>query len=139
MSDDDPLTLALMGQARACAAFGSTFYRDLLEHAVADLADPALRGLFAPWAGRAFDILIAEAAPIRFLGALHDLALSGAAPELTAAFPPAADAPAAWRAARAAFEVHGEAIAAFMSHEPQTNEVRRSAALAPGLLTLAHE
>lgn len=34
---------------------------------------------------------------------------------------------------------HGDRLAAFMDHEPQTNEVRRSAALLGGFLTVARE
>ncbi len=79
------------------------------------------------------------AVSLRFLGALHDLALSGDDLALAAAFPPASDADAAWDAARAAIERDPGRFAAFMAHEPQTNEVRRSACLLPGFLTVAAE
>ncbi|HLY79475.1 MAG TPA: DUF2332 domain-containing protein, partial [Caulobacteraceae bacterium] len=58
---------------------------------------------------------------------------------LAAAFPPTSDADAAWEAARAAIERDPARFAAFMAHEPQTNEVRRSACLLPGFLTIAAE
>jgi hypothetical protein len=138
MTDDDPLLHVFELQAKVCAAFGSTFYGGLLTHAAADLGDEA-RALFAAWDGASYETLLDAAVVLRFLGALHDLALCGDDPALTAAFPPATDAAAAWRACRAAIAVHGARLAAFMEHEPQTNEVRRSACLLPGFLTVAAE
>lgn len=136
---DDPLIKALQTQARVCAAFGSAFYAELLDEAVAGL-DEAARSLFAPWRGQSYERLIAAAAPLRFLGALHDLALSGEDAALAAAFPPAAgDGRAAWSAARSAIRRDAARLSAFMAHEPQTNEVRRSACLLPGFLTIAAE
>jgi hypothetical protein len=70
---------------------------------------------------------------------LHDLALSGDDLAVTAAFPPVSDANAAWDSVRAAIQRDPARFAAFMSHEPQTNEVRRSACLLPGFLTIAAE
>jgi hypothetical protein len=135
---DDPLIRVFETQSRICAAFGSDFYAGLTARAAADLGEEA-RALFAPWAGQSFDTLIAAAVALRFLGALHDLALSGEDPALAAAFPPTADANAAWAAAQAAFAARPARFAAFMAHEPQTNEARRSACLLPGFLTIAAE
>jgi hypothetical protein len=135
---DDALTRVFQTQSAVCAAFGSPFYAGLTAAAAADLAPP-VRTLFHSWAGQSFQQLMDAAVSLRFLGALHDLALSGEDPALTAAFPPATDADPAWRAARAAIDRHGERLAAFMAHEPQTNEVRRSACLLPGFLTIAAE
>jgi hypothetical protein len=71
---------------------------------------------------------------------LHYLALSGAAPALAAAFPPkAADAARAWPAAQAALHANEPLAARLMEHEPQTNEVRRSACLLGGFLKIAGE
>src|SRR5207244_2492518 len=123
--NDDPIVRALETQGAICASFGSAFYGGFAPAAAADLAG-APRSLFAPWKGASFRRLIDDAVTLRFLGALHDLALSGEAPALAAAFPPAGNNPdAAWRAARAVIERHGDRLAAFMAHEPQTNEVRR--------------
>ena len=135
---DDPLVQVFESQAGVCAAFGSPFYGELNREIAADLA-PSVRALFAPWEGQSFKELMEAAVSLRFLGALHDLALSGEDAALTAAFPPVADAAAAWRAARAAIEARSDRLAAFMAHEPQTNEVRRSACLLPGFLTVAAE
>ncbi|MFY0084605.1 DUF2332 family protein, partial [Acinetobacter baumannii] len=73
---------------------------------------------------------------------MHDLVLSGDAPSLADAYPRrdhAADAARAWSQARRALTEHGPRIRAFIDHEPQTNEVRRSAALLGGFLTIAEE
>jgi hypothetical protein len=141
MADPDPLIQALNIHAAACRAMGSPFSAALLEDAAADADECGPTGeMFAPWAGASTRALIADAAPLRLLGALHDLALSGAAPTLAAAYPAAdrpGDAAAAWAAAIAAMADHRPRLAAFMAHEPQTNEVRRSACLLGGFLAVA--
>jgi hypothetical protein len=133
---DDPLALAFLAQSRACAHFGSVFCAELAARAASDHGGE-VGALFTPWADQSVEALIAAAVPLRLLGALHDLVLSGDDPALAAAFPPAADAAAAWTAARAAISARPQRFAAFMAHEPQTNEVRRSACLLPGFLTIA--
>jgi len=134
---DDPLARVFRGQAQICASFGSPFYAALAGRAADGLDE--MRGLFAPWDGQSFEELMGAAVSLRFLGAMHDLALSGDGVALAAAFPPVSDADAAWEAARAAIARDPARFAAFMAHEPQTNEVRRSACLLPGLLTIAAE
>ncbi|MGH6955477.1 MAG: DUF2332 domain-containing protein [Caulobacteraceae bacterium] len=135
---DEAFISALKAQSRACAAMGSSFYGALLDCAASD--PEALRALFAPWEGQPTEAVVAAAAPLRFLGALHDLVLSGDEPALTAAYPPLkGDGSAAWQAARRAIESRQPRLAAFMRHEPQTNEVRRSAVLLPGFLEIAAE
>lgn len=134
-------SLRLQGQA--CSQLGSPFYADLLALAASDMEagwDGA--GLFAPWARADVKALFADAVPLRFLGGLHDLVLSGDAPALAQAFPAPSrkvDPKAAWAAAKAASAEHAERLAAFMTHEPQTNEVRRSVCLIGGFLTIARE
>jgi hypothetical protein len=141
MSDTTDLVRAFEIQSGACAAFGSPFSAGLLEAAAKDVAAGGpLVGLLAPWQGRTTRGLVGDAAAIRWLGCLHDLVLSGEAPELAAAYPMngrAGDLAAAWTAARAAMVAWPGRFAEFMSHEPQTNEVRRSACLLPGFLTVA--
>ncbi|MFO1013300.1 MAG: DUF2332 family protein [Caulobacteraceae bacterium] len=72
---------------------------------------------------------------------MHDRALSGEAPWLTMHYPGAGtpDPEAAFAAARALIEADPAGFAAFMAHEPQTNEVGRSGALLGGFLTFAQE
>lgn len=141
MPDLEPLRRALGLQAAACAALDAPFCAALMQSAAEDLGRSAALGrLLAPWADARTRTLIADAVPIRLLGAIHHLALSGEAPAVRGAFPTRdrCGAPdAAWAAALEAMAVHEEALAAFMAHEPQTNEVRRSACLAPGFLAIA--
>jgi hypothetical protein len=132
----DPIESIFKTQVQICAAFGSTFYAGLMGRAADDL-DDELRALFAPWEGLPLEAVVAAAAALRFLGALNDLALSGEDLALAAAFPPVSDPDAAWAAARAAIKRDPARFHAFMAHEPQTNEVRRSACLLPGFLTIA--
>src|SRR5579871_5214502 len=134
---DDAIDRMFRTQATICAAFGSNFYAALVGCFAADRE--VLRDLLAPWAGLSFEALMGAAVSLRLLGALHDLALSGDDLALSAAFPPASNADAAWDAARTAIQRDPARIAAFMTHEPQTNEVRRSACLLPGFLTVAAE
>lgn len=141
MTDLDTLLRALRFQGGACAALGSTFSAALLESAAADIAGGGpTRSLFAPWSGADTRTLITEAVSLRLLGALHDLALAGDASDLAAAYPAAdrpGDATAAWAAGLEAINDEPSRFTAFMAHEPQTNEVRRSACLLGGFLAIA--
>ena len=136
------LASAFRFQAQGCRELGSPFYGDLLERAAADLeVDGPTAKLMAPWAQAGVRDIFKHASHLRLLGALHDLVLSGDDPDLAAAFPRPgvkADAGAAWAAALATMARHHDRIADFITHEPQTNEVRRSACLAPGFLEIAH-
>ncbi len=129
------------GQGAACARLGSPFHAGLCAQAADALAAGTdLAGLFTPWAEADLRKLYDDATPIRFLGALHDLVLSGDAPELAEVYPRpgrAADPAEAWRVARRLLGREHERLARFMSHEPQTNEVRRAACLLGGFLTVA--
>ena len=96
--------------------------------------------LLRPWGGSSLQKIIGDALPIRWLGALHDLALSAGSPALSAAWPAPdriVDDDVVWSAAREAIDAAPDHFTDFMSHEPQTNEVRRSACLLPGFLTVA--
>jgi hypothetical protein len=133
----DPLERMFRSQAEICASFGSPFYAALAGRVADDLGE--LSRIFAPWQGQTIEELMGAAVSLRFLGALHDLALCGDDLAVSAAFPPVSDADAAWDAARVAIAADPERFEAFMAHEPQTNEVRRSACLLPGFLTIAAE
>src|SRR6185312_2665676 len=133
---DDPLARTFETQGAVCAQFGSAFYGELAALIAGDLG-PCVRALFAPWDGGSFEDLMGAAVALRFLGAIHDLALSGDDPALAAAFPPDGDAAAAWHATKAAIGRDPARFARFMAHEPQTNEVRRSTCLLPGFLAVA--
>ena len=141
MTEPSAIVRTLELQALACANLGSRFSAALMERAAADVAaDGPTAGLFAPWRSLDVRAMFTQAVPLRWLGGLHDLALSGDAPALAATYPQA-DAPgdpeAAWTEVLAATRAHGPRLTAFMTHEPQTNEVLRSACLLPGFLTVA--
>jgi hypothetical protein len=136
-----PLDRAYRIQAQACRALGSTFSGDLLDRAAdGDLGD--LTPLHGPWLEASTRQVFDDATHLRFLGALHHLVLTGAAPALAEQYPDAkaeTDWPAAVHAVRQAIADHAQAIEDFMGSPPQTNEVRRSLALVGGYLTLAAE
>lgn len=142
---DAPVALidVLKWQGAGCAAMGSPFSGALLDHAAAALNDqPSLSAVFAPWRDLSRRALFAEAVALRWLGALHDLALEDPGGGLAAAYPGAGragDADRAWPIILEIMETDAARIAEFMRHEPQTNEVRRSAVLLPGFLTVAAE
>jgi hypothetical protein len=96
----------------------------------------------APWAGAALRSLIVDAVPLRLLGALHELVLSGEEQALADVYPTvsrAASAEQAWPLIREAMVARCDRLAVFMTHEPQTNEVGRAACLFPGFLTVSSE
>lgn len=125
------------GQAEACTTLGSPLYGRLLEQAAADIeaAGPIWEAV-APVAGLAGGALM----PLRFMGATHYLALTGAAPALADHYPSCGgdgDADAAWPALRDAAGDPG--VAPRLALGVQTNEVGRSGALLGGFLTVARE
>lgn len=137
----EALKAALGLQADSCDQLGSPFSGALLRRAAGDLdrGGPAAR-LVAPWRDLSRRDLLSAAIPLRLLGALHERVLSGEAPGLTQAYPREGRAPdpdVAWVEALAVMEAHFDVLAAFMDHEPQTNEVRRSICLAPGFIAAA--
>lgn len=138
---DNASSQSLRLQAKACTALGSPFHARLLELAADDLeAGGPTAALMAPWADADLRAQMAAAVPLRLLGALHDLVLSGDDPVLAAAYPKPGkdfDPAAAWAPARRAMVEQADRLAAFMDHEPQTNEVRRSVCLLGGFLTIA--
>jgi len=143
MADPSPLARALGLQAQACIVFGSAFSGALMNKAAEDVesAGPTA-SVLAAWTGDSAGSLFRDAVPIRLLGALHAFALSGDAPALSGAYPAAnraGDAEAAWAEGRRLIQAYPQRLIEFMDHEPQTNEVRRSACLIGGFLTVAQE
>ncbi len=79
--------------------------------------------------------------PLRLAGGLHALVLTGQDASLSALYPPAeTDADTLAQEARRAFHRHEAFFLDWLTHAPQTNEVRRSVALIAGaaLLTARH-
>jgi hypothetical protein len=127
-------------QAAACAVMGSPFSGALLERAAALPDQPTFQAAFAPWKDCGRREVFDDAVPLRWLGALHDLALERPKGALAAAYPASGrpgDADQAWPRVLEAMDLEARRIAAFMRHEPQTNEVQRSAVLLPAFLAVA--
>jgi hypothetical protein len=141
MADDDALPQSLRTQARVCAGMGSPFSAGLLDHAAEDVAGGgSVARILSAWDGAPLLALLKDAVPLRWLGATHDLALSGEDPDVRAAWPVPGEPPvveAAWSAIAAAMEARPERFIGFVAHEPQTNETRRSACLLGGFLEAA--
>jgi hypothetical protein len=135
MTEDSDIVRGLRGQALACRSMGSEFTARMLEQA-AERVDGVVAPLLAPWASADLKQMLNDAAPLRLVAAIHDLALSGEDAALSEAYA-ALDAARAWSAAEALIPTHRARLARFMEHEPQTNEVRRCIALLGGFLEVA--
>jgi hypothetical protein len=123
---------AFAAQADSCAQMGSPFMGRLLGMLARDWPeDSALGRKFAAFEG---DIGPAgHSLPLRIAGGLHALVLSHAAPDLAALYPPAkADDDALRAGVLAALAAHEAFLLDWTDSPPQTNEVRRSAALMAG-------
>jgi len=143
-SPDPELSECLRIHAQVCRSFGSPFFGDFYGEMAADFDDGGPTAeLMAPWIGAGRRKIFHDAAVNRIGNAFTWLAMGDEAPEVTAAFPRAPDGPGdavqAWAAAKAALPRVRPLIDAFMVHEPQTNEVGRSAVLLAGFLTIAAE
>jgi hypothetical protein len=128
---------AFEAQARACDDMGSPFTARLCRLAAACLVPGTpVADRVLSWPGNPSHR--ADALPLRLAGALHGLVLAGRDPALAAAYPPHAGADdALWSAVAGALETHAGEILARLEGPPQTNEIKRTAALAPGFLTVA--
>lgn len=123
------LRAALTRQADACDALGSEFTARLLRLTAARLQrGTPVADRMLDWPG---DVSGAGASvPLRFAGALHGLILMGHAPELAPLWPPhAVTDDTLWAGVEAAMRAHQGELLAWLDNAPQTNEVRRSAAL----------
>ena len=87
MTDTPAVHQALLFQSRACRAMGSPLNATILEHAAQDWLDGGpVHDLMAPWAELDSQAQFDAATPLRLIGALHELALAGADPDLSAAY-----------------------------------------------------
>jgi hypothetical protein len=143
MGVDENLLGALRIQSEVCREFGSPFNGAMLAHMAADLeAGGPVGDLLAPWQGASRRTIFDEAAAIRLINAFTHLAMGDETPELSKVYPQEGrpgDADAAWAVARGLIDSRREHLTAFMGHEPQTNEVRRSGVLLGGFLMVAAE
>jgi len=124
-------------QASFCPQFGSPLYADLLTRAADDIERGGpLAALLDGWQGRPTP----DALPLRVMGGVHRLVLDGATPKLARHYPSAGGTPrgaATWTAFRAVVAAQADALRPALARQVQTNEVRRSAALLAGFLTVA--
>lgn len=133
----DGIVESLRLQSHFSGEFGSPMYGELLRRCADDVerGGPVAR-LLDDWRGAP----VADALPMRLLGAVHRLVLDGDAPALAAFYPTVGGRvrwPDAWDAFRDVLERHALAIRPELDRQVQTNEVRRSAALLGGFLTVA--
>lgn len=135
---NEELADAFRSQARGCALTGSPIYAELLERAADDVA---AGGLFADLVSTYRGVPMLDALPLRVLGAVHALVLAGRAPALAKFYPSGGgsyEADGAFRALCEVCDAHRDELRdAAASLRVQTNEVKRSAVLAPGFLRIA--
>lgn len=115
-------------QAASCRRLGSLQYADLLEAIGRDVSDDGdFAGLLRGRSARP----VHDALPLRLLGALHGLALSGRSPELAARFPSCGGdgSPIALGEVRDVVHRERAAIEDGLARHVQTNEPGRSTAL----------
>jgi hypothetical protein len=127
-------------QGIACRALGSELWADMCSRFAIDLRR---RGATWDLLSDHADARFGLAVPLRLLGGLHRLALSGAAPRLAALLPSCGatvvDPDATWRVLDALVSDPSAELRATLDLHVQTNEVGRAAALVVGLATLARE
>ena len=116
---------SLVRQAQSCASLGSPMYARLLDEIVKDFtAHGATRRLLHGRTERP----VHDALPLRLLGAVHRLALSGRAPRIAARYPSCGgdgrDLPI--EDFVDAIEQHSNFVRAALGEQVQTNEVGRS-------------
>ena len=126
------ITDAFLAQAESCSRMGSPFMGQLLTLLAQNWEeDSALGRKFSGFDG---DIGPAgHSLPLRIAGGLHALVLNNMDPALAALYPPNKVTDAAlWAGVAAAFKAHEDFLLKWTDSPPQTNEVRRSAALIAG-------
>ena len=130
------LVEAFVRQSASCRYLGSPFTAMICESVARQgLADSPVREFLETWQGD--PTTEGDALPVRFCGALHELVLADMDPELAAIYPPnnaGPDAATLHDALTGAIGRHHEFMAGRMKNPPQTNEIRRSAAIYAGLL-----
>jgi len=130
------VTESFLEQAQACENLGSPFTAGLLRLLAEELTDKTAVGAkVLNWPRD--PSYRTDAVGLRLAGALHALVLQETCPDLMACYPPNNSTPKQlWDAVQAAFISHEAQVLDWLDLPPQTNEVRRSAALIPACLSL---
>jgi len=126
------LRAAFLDQAHSCASMGSPFMHRLLTILAEHWPEgSALAQKFATFTG---DIgPTGHSLPLRIAGGLHALVLNNTAPDLAQHYPPHTTSDADLKdGVLAALKAHEPFLLDWTNSPPQTNEVRRSAALIAG-------
>lgn len=130
---------AFQVQIWACRDLGSPLYADLLERARTDLRNGGpVAQLLEGWQGNP----IPDALVLRLLGGVHRVVLRGDAPRLARHYPSTGGTPRwpeLWADFASVLVEHSAELKQRLQQQVQTNEVRRSAALLGGFLTIAAE
>lgn len=129
----DRLRQAFARQGEVTGQLGSPFMARLMPLIGTRLDDTTAVGARClAWEG---DVsAAAQSVPLRLAGALHGLVLDGSDPDLAAAYPPnEVNDDALWHAVEAALGTHEGRIMEWLDRAPQTNEVRRAAAILTGI------
>ncbi|MDJ1009308.1 MAG: DUF2332 family protein [Paracoccaceae bacterium] len=131
-----PVRDAFAFQSKACAELGSPFMERLMAlFATSDWPDGPVARRLRDWPDDPHPS--ASSLPLRVAGALHGLVLGGH-PHLTPVYPPRDTTDdAVWAAVADALASDFAAILRALESPPQTNEVRRSVAILPGLHMIA--
>ncbi|MEM6462097.1 MAG: DUF2332 family protein [Pseudomonadota bacterium] len=130
------LAAAFEKQAQACRKLGSPFTADICEALAAyGMPDLPLRKTLEAWPGD--PTANGNSLPLRTCAALHELVLSGSDPALAAVYPPAPgriDTEMLHSVVAKALIQHEPFIHRRLNSAPQTNEIRRAAAIYAALL-----
>lgn len=132
----DLLLDRVQAQRFGCETGGSPLYVAVLDAVAAEMAaDGRCRDVLAPYA----DEPVHDAMVLRFLAAVHEMVLEGAAPGLARHYPSVGGVPGpdVGRELVAVVATHGDRLRARTALPCQTNEVGRSAALLGGFLAVA--
>ncbi len=124
---------AFIRQGEACRQLGSAFMGRLMP-LIGDRLSPdtAVGARCLGWTGDVGPS--GHSVPLRLAGGLHGLVLDGGAPDLAAAYPPnTVSEDALWAAVAGALTRQEERLLAWLDRAPQTNEVRRAAAVMAGI------
>ncbi|MFN3276282.1 MAG: DUF2332 domain-containing protein [Paracoccus sp. (in: a-proteobacteria)] len=124
---------AFRDQGLACERLGSAFMGRLMPLIGQRLAaDTTVGARCLAWQGDVGPS--GQSVPLRLAGALHGLVLDGSAPGLIAVYPPhVAGDDELWAAVEDALRAHEGRILDWLNRAPQTNEVRRAAAVIAGI------